>query len=69
MVLLILSAVSFILGVLFLVDKKDLQKLSDLMNKIVINDDAFGREHPKSIGFFLVIFSALLLFVYLKIRH
>lgn len=66
--LLIITAVSLILGVLFLTNAKLLDNLSNLMNKVIIKSGNINEKQSKILGVFLIIFAVILFFIAIKLR-
>ena len=67
-ILLIIAAVSLILGVLFLTNAKSLDNLSALMNKVIIKSEKVNEKQSKILGVFLIVFAAILFSVAMKLR-
>lgn len=67
-ILLIIAAVSLILGVLFLTNAKSLDNLSNLMNKVIIKSGNINEKQSKILGVFLIIFAVILFFIAMKLR-
>ncbi len=66
--LLIIAAVSLILGVLFLTNVKLLDNLSNLMNKVIIKSGNVNEKQSKILGAFLIIFAVILFSIAMKLR-
>lgn len=67
-ILLAVAAVSLFLGILLLVNLKFLEKLSDILNTVIIDNKKISGKHSKALGIFLIVFSAILFSLALKYR-
>ncbi len=58
----IFGGICLILGVIFMMDKKDLKKMEEILNKpIIASGDAI--KHNKALGAVLLIMAAVLLYL------
>ncbi|MDD5432128.1 MAG: hypothetical protein PHO70_03975 [Candidatus Omnitrophica bacterium] len=62
------AIITLILGLLFIGGQDVLKKLSDGMNKIVIEFKAPSEKESKFVGVFLIVFSIVLFFVASRLR-
>ncbi|MCU0651880.1 MAG: hypothetical protein MUC39_02945 [Candidatus Omnitrophica bacterium] len=66
--LILIAVVALSLGVLFLMSKKTLEKLSDLMNKVIVKNKPITENYSKILGVMLIIFACTLFYIASKIR-
>jgi hypothetical protein len=63
-ILIILGSISLALGFIFLIDKGNLKKIDELLNKTVFVSEGMGYKYSKLIGAVLLILACVLFFVY-----
>ena len=61
--------VCLLLGILFLLGKKILEKAEGAMNKSVGPTREFGYKYNVAVGVFLIVFSAVLFYISLTLRR
>lgn len=69
LILIAIAAVCLLLGIMFLANKGSLEKISAVMNKVIIKDAEIAGQHAKALGIFLILFAAVLVFIALKMGH
>lgn len=67
-VLVIIAIVSLLLGMVFLGDQNTLKKLSETMNKVIINEKDLSAKYSKALGIFLILFAGALFLIALKFK-
>jgi hypothetical protein len=68
-ILVVLGGICLVLGMIFVMDRGNLKKIEDLLNKTVFVSEGMGYKYSKIVGIVLIILACILFFVYASIKN